>query len=248
MNIPILHQDSSLVVIDKPSGLLMHPNHYTQNQPNCINILGGIVQKKVLICHRLDRRTSGAVVFALRKDAAASITAQFKAHKVKKQYLALVRGHLAEKVFTDRPIRDFYSDEKKYVAAESRIKPLAHGTLPQELLPAEMRDLRETRYTLVQVELLTGKTHQARSHLDGLGHPVIGDNLHGDKRQNRLFQEVFASDEMFLQSCFLQFKHPTTHKTFSVSLGAAESWLTVLKQLQFPSEHTLSREAQIIQS
>ncbi|HKK65613.1 MAG TPA: pseudouridine synthase [Clostridia bacterium] len=245
MKIPILYQDSSLVIIDKPSGLLMHSNHYTQNQPNCINILGGIVQKKVLICHRLDRRTSGAVVFALRKDAATSITAQFKEHKVEKRYLALVRGHLADEVFTDQPIRDFYSEEKKYVEAESRIKPLAHGELPQELLPAEMNELRETLYTLVQVELLTGKTHQARSHLDGLGHPVIGDNLHGDKRQNQLFQEVFASEEMFLRSCFLQFTHPATQKTLTVSLGAAGSWLTVLKELQFPAEHIALKEAQV---
>ena len=248
MNIPILYQDSSLLIIDKPSGLLMHPNHYTQNEPNCINILGGIVQKKVLICHRLDRRTSGAVVFALRKDAATSITSQFKEHKVEKRYLALVRGHLADEVFTDRPIRDFYSDEKKYVEAESRIKPVAHGALPQDLLPAKMSELRETSYTLVQVELLTGKTHQARSHLDALGHPDIGDNLHGDKRQNQLFQEVFESEEMFLRSCFLQFTHPATQKTLSVSLGAAESWITVLKKLHFSSEYTVQKEAQVIQS
>jgi len=117
--------------------------------------------------------------------------------------------------------------------------------MPQELLPAEMNELRETLYTLVQVELLTGKTHQARSHLDGLGHPVIGDNLHGDKRQNQLFQEVFASEEMFLRSCFLQFTHPATQKTLTVSLGAAGSWLTVLKELQFPAEHIALKEAQV---
>src|SRR6056297_318318 len=173
VKIPILYQDSSIIIVDKPAGLFMHPNQYTQNKPNCVNILGGIVQKKVLTCHRLDRRTSGAVVFALRKDAASSVTSQFKQREVKKRYLALVRGMCTEELYTDRPIRDHYSKEKKLLEAESRIRPLAHGELPAELIPSHFSSVRETRYSLVEVELLTGKTHQARSHLAGVSHPVI---------------------------------------------------------------------------
>ena len=245
----------------------MHPNKYEQNQPNCINILGGIVQKKVLVCHRLDRRTSGAVVFALRKDAAANVTAQFKQRAVKKRYLALVRGLLTAELYTDRPIRDHYSKEKKYLKAESIIRPIAQGELPvemvpQEFLPAALRPadngylagpggasetsgLRETRYSLVEVELLTGKTHQARSHLAALRHPVIGDNLHGDKLQNRLFAELFQTDEMFLRSAFLEFLHPADRQNMRVTLGPAESWLPILQTLQFPAEFTLPRPAEV---
>lgn len=226
----------------------MHPNKYEQNQANCINILGGIVQKKVLICHRLDRRTSGAVVFALRKDAAANLTAQFKQRGVKKRYLALVRGLLTEEVYTDRPIRDHYSQAKKYLAAESHIRPLAQGELPLEMLPADTEiagGLRETRYSLVEVELLTGKTHQARSHLAGLSHPVIGDNLHGDKLQNRLFAELFQSGEMFLRSAFLEFTHPADEQRLHVRLGPADGWLPILRALQFSEEWTLPHPAEV---
>lgn len=225
----------------------MHPNQYTQHKPNCVNILGGIVQKKILTCHRLDRRTSGAVVFALRKDAAANVTGQFKQREVKKRYLALVRGVLAEEIYTDRPILDHYSNAKKYLEAESRIRPLAHGSLPAELLPEAMlpEGLRETRYSLVEVELLTGKTHQARSHLAGLSHPVIGDNLHGDKLQNRLFADLFDTEEMFLRSVFLEFRHPADQQKVRVRLGPAASWLPVLQTLQFPADFTVLQEAEV---
>ncbi len=243
----------------------MHPNQYTQNKPNCVNILGGIVQKKVLTCHRLDRRTSGAVVFALRKDAAASVTEQFKQRRVKKRYLALVRGLLTEEVYTDRPVKDHYSKDKKLLDAESLIRPLAHGDLPAELIPKvpdtppntqpdtqpdgsnlvgnananlSFEGLRETRYSLVEVELLTGKTHQARSHLAALSHPVIGDNLHGDKLQNRLFVEVFQTDEMFLRSALLEFVHPADQQTIRVQLGPADSWLPILQTLRFSDNWT----------
>ncbi len=242
MKIPILYQDSSILIIDKPSGLLMHPNKYEQKQPNCINILGGIVQKKVLVCHRLDRRTSGAVVFALRKDAATNVTTQFKQREVQKRYLALVRGLLTEEVHTDRPVRDHYSKEKKYLEAESIIRPLAQGELPMELVP---EGLRETRYSLVEVELLTGKTHQARSHLAALSHPIIGDNLHGDKLQNRLFADLFQTEEMFLRSVFIEFLHPADQQHMRVTLGPAESWLPILQSLQFPAEFTLPRPAEV---
>lgn len=225
----------------------MHPNQYTQHQPNCVNILGGIVQKKILTCHRLDRRTSGAVVFALRKDAAAHVTGQFKQREVKKRYLALVRGVLAAEVYTDRPIRDHYSNEKKYLKAESRIRPLAHGSLPAERIPESLiaEGLQETRYSLVEVELLTGKTHQARSHLAGLHHPVIGDNLHGDKLQNCLFTELFATEEMFLRSAYLEFTHPADKQKIRVLLGPAESWLPVLQTLRFPAEFTTLQETDV---
>lgn len=243
--IPILYQDSSIIIVDKPAGLFIHPNQYTQNKPNCVNILGGIVQKKVLTCHRLDRRTSGAVVFALRKDAASHVTTQFKHKEVKKRYLALVRGYLDEEVYTNRPIKDFYSNEKKYLEAESKIRPLAHGSLPDNLVPEDMKDIRETRFSLVEVELYTGKTHQARSHLSALSHPVIGDNLHGDKRQNNLFQEVFHTEEMFLRSAFLEFLHPADKKTITVTLGPAKSWRPILEQLQFPAEYLSPSKVQV---
>ncbi len=246
MDIPILYQDSSILIIDKPAGIFMHPNRYTQNKPNCLNILGGIVQKKVLTCHRLDRRTSGAVVFALRKDAASDITTQFKERRVKKHYLALVRGHFAEEVYTDRPIRDFYSKEKKMLEAESIIRPRAHGSLPSNMLPEDYKDLRETRYSIVEVELLTGKTHQARSHLSALSHPVIGDNIHGDKRHNQLFTEVFQTEEMFLRSAFLGFTHPSSQKRIIVTLGIAESWKPILKKLNFESGNLIATENQVI--
>ncbi len=245
VKIPILYQDSSIIIVDKPAGLFIHPNQYTQNKPNCVNILGGIVQKKVLTCHRLDRRTSGAVVFALRKDAASHVTTQFKHKEVKKSYLALVRGYLKEEVYTNRPIKDFYSNEKKYLEAESRIRPLAHGSMPEDMLPEDMKDIRETRFSLVEVELYTGKTHQARSHLSALSHPVIGDNLHGDKRQNHLFLEVFNTEEMFLRSAFLEFLHPAHKHTITVTLGPAQSWLPILEQLQFPPEYLSPSEPQV---
>lgn len=281
MNIPILYQDSSILIIDKPSGLFMHPNQYTQNKPNCVNILGGIVQKKVLTCHRLDRRTSGAVVFALRKDAAAGVTEQFKERQVKKRYLALVRGLLTEEIYTNRPIKDHYSKDKKLLEAESLIRPLAHGELPADMIPEipdtqpdlksdgsnsgdngdlmpagskvvgnananlSFEGLRETRYSLVEVELLTGKTHQARSHLAALSHPVIGDNLHGDKLQNHLFAEVFQTDEMFLRSALLEFVHPADQRIIRVQLGPADSWLPILQTLRFPENWTSAQPPEV---
>ena len=105
--------------------------------------------------------------------------------------------------------------------------------------------LRETRYSLVEVELLTGKTHQARSHLAALSHPVIGDNLHGDKLQNRLFAAVFQTDEMFLRSALLVFVHPADQRTIRVQLGPADSWLPILQTLRFPENWTSAHPPEV---
>ena len=177
--VDVVYEDDDLLIVDKPSGLVVHPapGHAADTLVNALlaraggSEYGGIAGvSRPGIVHRLDRDTSGLLMVAKHDGAQASLMAQLKARRVKKTYLALVRGSVAAAAGRiEAPIgRDPKRRTRMGVVADGR--PSVTGYRVQE---------RFDGWTLLELDLVTGRTHQIRVHLDAIGHPVAGDPLYG---------------------------------------------------------------------
>lgn len=218
--LPILYRDDAIVVADKPPGLLVHPNPHERGAATCLRILSERLAARVRTVHRIDRAASGLVLFALTQESASLLSAQFRQRTLGKEYLALVRGHLLEARTIDLPVpRDVGSAP---VPSSTSVRPLARAVLDE---PVGRYD--QGWFTLVGIDLLTGRMHQARKHLHHVNHPVIGDKKHGDPAQNRFFQQRFGTRELFLRAYRLRFAHPVTGRPVEACAGLPERWLRV---------------------
>jgi 23S rRNA pseudouridine1911/1915/1917 synthase len=179
----VVYEDSDLLIVDKPAGLVVHPSagHDTGTLVHGLlahaGELGGIAGvRRPGIVHRLDRDTSGLLMVARHDVAQASLMAQLKARRIKKTYLALVQGSVAAAVGRiEAPIgRDPRHRTRMGVVPDGR--PSVTGYRVRE---------RFERWTLLQLDLVTGRTHQIRVHLDAIGHPVAGDPVYGTGTSRR---------------------------------------------------------------
>jgi len=217
--LPILYRDEQIVAIHKPSGLLVHRSNLARQEERfAVQLLRDQIGQRVYPAHRLDRGTSGVLVFALNPDMARTLGQAFMGQDVHKRYLAVVRGHPPEQGEIDHPlakIRDEYETalgdgESGDVlqTALTRYRRLATVELPHSV------DRYPTsRYALVEMEPVTGRRHQLRRHLKHISHPIIGDATYGKGRHNRLFQQLFHSHRLLLACVAMAFTHPLSGET-----------------------------------
>ena len=198
----ILWRDDRYVAIDKPSGLLVHPTELAPGEPSCLIRLRDQLGQRLYPVHRLDRQTSGVLVFALASDAARELMETWPLGQVRKRYHAVVRGWTAEQGEVDRPLRE--TPEKPRVAARS---------LYRLLKKVEFADpvgrYASARYSWVEVETLTGRQHQVRKHLLSISHPIVGDTTYGDGDHNRYFRAKFGIHRLLLHALSLEFTYPS---------------------------------------
>ena len=185
INLSVVYEDDDLLIIDKPAGLVVHPSpgHADDTLVNALlargggDAWGGIagVQRPGIV-HRLDRDTSGLIIVARRDSAQASVMAQLKARRVKKTYLALVGGNVSAAAGRiEAPIgRDPKHRTKMAVVHDGR--PAVTGYRVRDRFPA---------WTLLELDLVTGRTHQIRVHLEAIGHPIAGDPVYGTGTSRR---------------------------------------------------------------
>jgi tRNA pseudouridine65 synthase len=209
MILDILYQDDYLVAIDKPSGLFVHPTDLDRTALTCLPILRDQLGKWVYPAHRLDRGTSGVVLFALSPEGAGALSAQFENRGVLKEYLAIVRGFSPESGTIDHAYRPPDSDEP--VEAVTAFVREATAELPFAVGPYQT-----ARYSLIKAMPQTGRQHQIRKHCAHMNHPVVGDHDYGDGRHNRFFREHFGLHRLLLMATRIQFRHPETGETLSV--------------------------------
>ncbi len=197
----VLYQDPDYVVIDKPSGLLVHRTALdTAATEFALQMLRDQIGQEVSPCHRLDRPTSGLLLFALNKNALTEAKMQFEAKTVRKEYIAIVRGWPPEAGDIDYDLRS-EDNPDKVQAAQTHYRRLAQSEVP---FPSGRYPT--TRTALLQLTPKTGRKHQLRRHLAHLRHPILGDTRHGDGAQNRFLRTYCGCDRLMLRATHLEWQ------------------------------------------
>lgn len=211
----LIYQDDRLLVLDKPSGMIVHRG--LDRDPICLADIARdyYAQRAVYAVHRLDRGTSGLVVFALDADCARYMQQILQGQKVQKTYLAIVRGHFAEPITLDHPVRQ----KRRYHQVTAAQEKLQAVTMFAPLAQAPA-DGQRRAVSLIEARPLTGRMHQIRMHLKHLSHPIIGDVRYGKGEINKYFREHHAFQRLALHAHRLQFDHPAGHP---IALCAAPS-------------------------
>ncbi|KXX69011.1 pseudouridine synthase [Flammeovirga sp. SJP92] len=219
----ILYQDEHFVAVNKPSGLMVHPSELTGREGEfAMYQLRDQLGQYVYPCHRLDRATSGVLIFAFSSEMCQQFQELNNENgEVKKEYLSIVRGHLLEGKMLTKDIKNRY--DKVYKSAKTYIEPLERVELPIPVGPYQT-----SRYTLVLSRPYTGKTHQIRLHLRGENHPIIGDRRYGDHRHNNMFLEKFQLDRLWLHAWKYSFVHPLTQKLTEIKAELPSDFKEVL--------------------
>lgn len=219
----IVYQDEYLVAVDKPSGMLVHRSFLDKHETVFVmQTLRDQINQHVFPVHRLDRPTSGVLLFALSADVARLLGQQQEQQLWRKYYLAVVRGFLMQGGELDYPLKEeldkiadkFSRDDKAPQQAVSRYQPLH-----QIELPIPVSKYPAARYSLVALQPLTGRKHQLRRHLAHLRHPIVGDTSHGDGKHNALFKQHFNCRRLMLVAKQLQLPHPVTGEPLCLSAG-----------------------------
>lgn len=205
MNLEILYQDEHIIAINKPHGLLVHRSPIAADVTEfAIQILRDQIGQRVTPVHRIDRKTSGILLFALTDEANKHLNLQFMAGTVHKKYLAIVRGYTVDEEVVDYPLKKDNGTMQEAITA--------YRTLQKVELPISLGKHPTQRYSLIEVAPKTGRKHQIRKHMDHLRHPIIGDRPHGCNKQNKLFKERWNVTTMQLHASEIEFEHPFTGK------------------------------------
>jgi len=212
--LPILYRDEHIVVIDKPPGLLVHRSEIDRHETRfAIQILRDQIGQRVWPAHRLDRGTSGVLLFALNSATASRLGQQFEKGSVDKRYWAIVRGFPAEHGSIDHPLsrqRDAYEFQGEASSNEAQEALTRFCKLAEVELPVAVDRYPSSRYALLELEPVTGRRHQIRRHLKHISHPIIGDATYGKGRHNRFFAEQLGCQRLLLACVQLVFDHPVS--------------------------------------
>ena len=232
----LLYRDDTLVAIHKPPGLLVHRSQLDRHETRfAVQMLRDQIGQHVFPVHRLDRGTSGILLFALDRDTASRMGQSFAEADVVKRYLAVVRGHLTPtEGVIDHPLSRHAEDSDDLSAcslAHARAARTVFRQLATTELPYRVDRYPTSRYALVELSPLTGRRHQLRRHLKHLSHPIIGDATHGKGRHNRFFSHQFGCNRLLLACTRLRFRHPHGGRNIDLSCPPADAFALVLDAL-----------------
>lgn len=231
--LPLLYLDDQLAVINKPADLLVHPSDIDPSETSAMVQLRDQLGQRVYPVHRLDRPTSGVLVFALSTDIARHLARQFEEQQVHKDYLAIVRGHppLGGIIRHALTLKD---DRQSRAPVDGEAQPALtlYHRLGTATLPVQV-DARypHSRYALVRCRPHTGRRHQLRRHLKHLNHPIIGDSSYGKGPHNRMFQQRYGHKRLYLHSQQLQLHHPQQGTALEFTAPLPDDFASVCKDL-----------------
>ncbi|MEH6473179.1 MAG: pseudouridine synthase [Halopseudomonas sp.] len=216
----IHYQDDHYVVIDKPTGLLVHRSPIDRRETRfALQLLRDQLGQHVYPVHRLDKPTSGLMIFALHSEAASKMQLAFRERQVHKTYHAVVRGHAADSGVIDHPLSDKREKEEKRCVDDVRPPQdaLTHYRCIERVeLDIPLGRYPCSRYSLVEMQPHTGRKHQLRRHMKHLNHHMIGDTRYGDGKHNKLFRDHFDNQRLLLFATGLEFLHPYSEQQFQV--------------------------------
>lgn len=208
----ILFEDEYLIAINKPSGLLVHRTSIAAEETVfALQMLRDQIGQHVSPVHRLDRPTSGVLLFSKKEEILPLLKEQFADRSVQKTYLAIVRGIPEVKsAMIDHPLKSERSGRMQ--ESQTSYQVLAEAEIPFDTTGR----YPTSRYSLLELKPETGRTHQIRRHLAHLRHYILGDKKHGDNKQNQFFEKQFGMENLLLHARKLEFRHPISSENISV--------------------------------
>ena len=221
----VIYEDNDILVVNKQKGLVVHPGNGNPSGTlvnailsYCKDSLSGIGgEMRPGIVHRIDKDTSGLLIVAKNDKSHINLSEQIKNHEVKKTYIALVRGNTKENQATiDMPIARSTKDRTKMAVTKTGKKAITHFKVLE----------RFDGYTLLEVNIETGRTHQIRVHLSQIGYPIVGDSVYSNGRN------PFGVEGQMLHSFRLKFKHPISGKEIECEAPLPEYFNNVLESLR----------------
>lgn len=218
----IIYQDQNLIAVVKPSGMIVHRGWGQDARTVSDMIRDQITGAQVHAVHRLDRGTSGVLLFALNPESARFMQEQMQGSGFSKTYLALVRGPMLEDCYVDNPVPKDKSKKGIRLDARTRFRVLSH----------------KDRWSLVLAEPITGRLHQIRRHLKHLSHPIVGDVRYGKGEINRLFRLDYGLERMALHAARLEIRVPNSDRKLLLAAKLPADLLGPLNKLgiQIPGE------------
>jgi len=223
--IDVLYEDNDIIVVNKPKGMVVHPANGNPDgtlvnavMAICKGSLSGIGGEiRPGIVHRLDKDTSGVIIVAKNDKAHINMSEQIKNHEVEKTYIALVKGYVKENEATiDMPIGRSTKDRKKMAVRKEGKKAITHFKVVE----------RFPNYTLLEVKIETGRTHQIRVHLSEIGYPIVGDEVYSNGKNE------WGIKGQCLHAKSLKFKHPITGKEMFIEAPLPEYFKNILQDLK----------------
>ena len=232
LHLNIIYSDNVLVAINKPHGLLVHRTKIASDTSEfALQLLRNQLDMHVYPCHRLDRKTSGVLLFAKDEATNRTIQMKFSEGEIQKKYLAIVRGFTKDEEVIDYPLKREDGSVQQAVTK--------YRTLQRTELDIPLAGQKTSRYSLVEIEPQTGRTHQIRKHFAHIFHPIIGDRPHGCNKQNRLFKEKWDMTTMMLHASLLSFYHPVSNDRIVISAKISLQFTRTLKFLNFRKDFLL---------
>jgi len=218
--ITICFEDEFILAVHKPNNVLVHHSSMARNQSDeksLVQLLFSQFQKHFYPIHRLDRKTSGIILFAKEKEFVAPFQKLFVTNQIQKTYYGIVRGHIPESGKIDSPVKG--RDANVHKEALTYFKRLKTAELDIPVYPYD-----NSRYSLVELTPKTGRLHQLRIHLNKISHPLIGDPKYGDRFHNRMFETEFGCSNLFLHAKQLEFIHPFTNENLMITVDFPNNW------------------------
>ncbi len=226
MHLQVLYQDDDYIAIDKPAGLLVHRTQLdTQASEFALQILRDQIGREVFPCHRLDRPTSGVLLFALNESALRCAQAEFTERRADKTYHAVVRGWPEDEGLIDYDLR---VEEKPSVVQSAQTE---YTCLSRSECALPVGRYATARFALLRLKPLTGRKHQIRRHLAHIRHPIIGDTRHGDGTQNRFIRSHFDCHQLLLRASRLEINHPKAGTRIQIQAPAEPTFDGIIEAL-----------------
>ena len=225
----IIYRDENYIAINKPSGLLVHKSPKARDVKEfALQMLRDQIGLRVYPCHRLDRPTSGVLLFALNSEAAAKMAFIFENRLIEKSYISLVRGWpKLDKGEIDYPLAEDKGSDKDKKEAVS-----FYELSEKYELNVAVDRYDKTRYSLLKVNPKTGRKHQIRRHLKHLNHPIVGDSKYGKSKHNNFFKDAYSFSRLALHCCSLKFEHPYLNETLIIEAALSSDLEELLSQLR----------------
>ena len=218
LHLDIRYEDEDIVVLSKDEGIIVHPSDTYKG----VTLVSGIIEKypeisnvgenqRPGIVHRLDKETSGLMVIAKKNESYENLKSKFKSREIEKEYIAIVKGPIKNKGIIEAPIGRHPTNKIRRALIDSGKNAYTSYEKIDE----------NNNFSLLKVNILTGRTHQIRVHLSSIGCPIIGDNLYSNNKNN--------ASRLYLHSIRIKFNHPSNNKEVEIQDNIPKEFIEIMK-------------------